>query len=138
MHWLDYFFSNNIISFFTMVHAIIPHHTHFKIFLPSYDSFFKVLFPFLYWVYLVLSYFFSISWWHQVPFVKLYFISWKKEDKLISLKCGHKVTLWSSINLAFSVRPTYNQGYCIIYELLKKFYLYIVQNRKKESYCIEF
>lgn len=127
MHWLDYFFSNRIISFFTMVHAIIPHHTHFKIFLPSYDSFFKVLFPFLYWVYLVLSYFFSISWWHQVPFVKLYFISWKK-DKLISLKCGHeyKVTLLSSIkiNLAFSVRPTYNQGYCIKYELLKKFYLY--------------
>ena len=128
MHWLDYFFSNSIISFFTMVHAIIPHHTHFKIFLPSYDSFFKVLFPFLYWVYLVLSYFFSISWWHQVPFVKLYFISWKKDDKLISLKCGHKVwgilhkvTLLSfiKINLAFSVRLIHK----IKAILLKKFYL---------------
>ena len=127
VHWLDYFFSNNIISFFTMVHAIIPHHTHFKIFLPSYDSFFKVLFPFLYWVYLVLIYFFSISWWHQVPFVKLYFISWKKEDKLISLKCRHKVTLWSSIkiHLAFSVRPTYLQSRHNMYMNYWKSFIYI-------------
>ena len=58
-----------------------------------------------------------------------------KEDKLISLKCGDKVTFLPSIkvNLAFSVRPTYNQGYRIKYELLKKFYLYSRAKLKKRK-----